>query len=113
MIKYLDENGELAEFEPDEPSLVYGKQLALYGGKLCENVVQATARDLLVESILRLESLGLPVLFHVHDEVIAEVSHEDVEKAREVVQCELSRTPPWAPGLSVACEVRVADRYGK
>ena len=113
VIKHLDENGELAEFEPDEPSLVYGKQLALYGGKLCENVVQAAARDLLVESILRLESLGLPVLFHVHDEVIVEVSLKDVEQSLRIVERELSQTPSWAPDLPVACEVRVADRYGK
>ncbi len=113
VIKHLDRKGELAEFKPKESSLVYGKQLTLYGGKLCENVVQATARDLLVEAILHLESAGLPILFHVHDEIICEVRDEDAGPARESLERELSRTPAWASGLPVACEVHISDRYGK
>ena len=113
VIKHLDRNGELAEYTPSGSSLVYADMVPLYGGKLCENVVQATARELLVEAILRLESLGLPVLFHVHDEVICEVPAEAADLALETVRSELSRTPAWASGLPVACEVQIADRYGK
>ena len=113
VIKHLDRNGELAEFTPGGSSLVYGEKVSLYGGKLCENVVQATARDLLVEAILRLESVGLPVLFHVHDEVVCEIPAEAANLALDSVERELSRTPAWASGLPVACEVQVADRYGK
>ena len=46
-IRYLDDCGLESEFIPTEPSIVYGRDTTLYGGKLCENVVQATARDLL------------------------------------------------------------------
>ena len=112
-IRFLDENGQEAEFVPDGPAMVYGRCASLYGGKLCENVVQATARDLLVEAILRLENCGIPVLFHVHDEVVVEVPNEEVNSALEIVRRELSYSPTWASGLPVACEVWAADRYGK
>jgi DNA polymerase len=44
-----------------------------YGGKLSENLVQAVARDLLTESMIRLESSGYTIVAHAHDEVICEV----------------------------------------
>ncbi len=47
--------------------------LRTYGGKLTENVVQAIARDILAEVLLRLDAEGARVVFHVHDEVVVEV----------------------------------------
>ncbi len=43
-----------------------------YGGKLTENVVQAIARDILGIVILRARKAGLPVVFHIHDEIVVE-----------------------------------------
>jgi DNA polymerase len=112
-IRYLDDWGEEAEFTPKEPSLTYGCKEALYGGKLCENLAQAVARDLLVEAILRIEARHCPVIFHVHDEVVVEVEKDRAQEAQGVIEEELSRVPTWAAGLPIGCEVSVKEKYGK
>ena len=67
-----------------------------YGGKLTENIVQATARDCLAEVLDRLDRKGLPVVFHVHDEVVVEAYYSQVLNEIE----DIFGTPmPWAPGL--------------
>ena len=45
-----------------------------YGGKLVENIVQATARDILGAVILKAEDRGLPIVFHIHDEIIVDAA---------------------------------------
>lgn len=77
-----------------------------YGGKLTENIIQAIARDLLAYSMLRLDEEGYPIVMHVHDEAICEVSLESSEKDLENM-CEImGEDVPWAPGLPL-----VADGY--
>lgn len=68
-----------------------------YGGKLVENIVQAIARDILGEILIRAEERGYPVVFHIHDEVIVEadpaaITLTDVEKM-------FSEPIDWADGL--------------
>lgn len=67
-----------------------------YGGKLTENIVQAIARDCLAETLRRVHSLGLQVVFHVHDEVIVDAPMDvSVDQI-----CQLMGGPiSWAPGL--------------
>lgn len=68
-------------------------RMQTYGGKLTENVVQATARDILAHAIVNLEKAGYSVVLHVHDEIVAEVpenfgSLEEFEKI-------MSDLPAW------------------
>jgi DNA polymerase len=86
---------------------------ALYGGLLTENLVQATARDLFSEAILRLETAGLRVVLHVHDEVIVEVNSGDVAEAQLAIQESMRSTPLWAAGLPIQVDTQIADAYRK
>lgn len=78
-----------------------------YGGKLTENVTQATARDVLAEALVRLEKAGVPVVSHVHDEVLAETTDQGT------VVSIMTKNPRWAVGLPLAAEADVMYRYGK
>lgn len=72
------------------------EKIRTYGGKLTENVVQATARDILGIVILRARRDNLPVVFHIHDEIIVEAPEgrplADVEKL-------FSEPIPWCSDL--------------
>lgn len=67
-----------------------------YGGKLTENVVQAVARDILAQVLLREYDAGLRVVFHVHDETITEATTDTPLSAIEAI---FSQPISWAPGL--------------
>lgn len=72
-------------------------ELETYGGKLVENIVQATARDCLAAAMLRLKNAGYKILMHVHDEVIMEVP-KDKGSMEEVTRI-MSMNEPWEKGL--------------
>lgn len=80
-----------------------------YGGKLVENLVQATARDVLVDGMFALEQAGMPIVATVHDEIIAECDGDRMEEGIEL----LTKTQPWSSGLPLAVEGFVCRRYRK
>ena len=67
-----------------------------WGGKLTENIVQAVARDCLAETMTNCMDAGFPVVFHIHDELVMEVSSED--KLKEI-QDIFAIVPKWADKL--------------
>jgi len=83
-----------------------------YGGKWVENIVQAIARDILAESMKRLEVSGYPIVMHVHDEVVCEVpeTHKD---ALAIVEDLMGEPVKWAPGLPLAADGFETNFYKK
>lgn len=86
-------------------------RIETYGGKLTENIVQATARDILAHAIARLERSGYPVVMHIHDEVVTEVP--EGRGSVEELCALMSQAPPWADGLPLAAEGFESTYYRK
>lgn len=87
------------------------KDCDTYGGKLVENIVQATARDCLAYSMLKLEEAGYKIIMHVHDEVIIEIENErnELENITEIMGQEI----PWAKGLPLRADGYECEYYQK
>ena len=72
-------------------------RIETWGGRIFENLVQATARDCLRDTMLRLDEAGWDIRAHVHDEVIC-VEPYTGRSVEEM--CEIFSTPiTWAPDL--------------
>lgn len=82
--------------------------LDTWGGKLTENIVQATARDILAEAVERLEAAGYPVVFHIHDEVVVEAEDLGDRESNEAQLRDVARIMgapvSWAPDLPLKAE---------
>ena len=114
---------DLAENRWGGPSLSYlgvnqetkkWERIETYGGKLVENAIQAIARDCLAEAIESVEAAGLPVVFHIHDEVVIETVRfgTDAEMLRRVTDL-MTRPISWAPGLPLKAEGWVGQYFKK
>lgn len=83
----------------------------IWGGLLTENVVQATARDLMATAMMALELKGYNVILSVHDEIISEVP-DDFGSLEEMIDI-MTRCPSWADGCPINAEGKVGKRYRK
>ena len=77
---------------------------------IVSNCVQAVARDVFADSLLRLRRVGVDVVFHVHDEAVCEVAPGTDPHEIERI---MSITPDWLPGCPLAAEAVVTKRYCK
>lgn len=86
----------------------------IWHGVLAENATQACCADLLRAAIVRCVSEGLPLVGHVHDELVAEVTgeREGVEVAQALKRVMLD-PPGWAEGLPLAVETNVRRCFAK
>lgn len=85
-------------------------RLESYGPKFVENIVQATARDILVEAMRRLETAGYPIVMHVHDEAVIEAP---ADASLDDICAIMGQTPAWAEGLLLRADGYVCDFYQK
>lgn len=85
-------------------------RLESYGPKFVENIVQATARDILVEAMRQLEAVGYQIVMHVHDEAVIEAP---ADSSLEDICAIMGQTPAWAGGLLLRADGYVCDFYQK
>ena len=85
-------------------------RLESYGPKFVENIVQATARDILAEAMLRLNAAGYRIVMHVHDEAVIEAPPDT---SLEDICSVMGQTPTWASGLLLRADGYVCDFYKK
>ena len=84
------------------------ERLETYSGKLVENIVQATARDLLFYAMKNLSRYFM--VGHIHDEIILECPEDT--KLEELCQ-EMAITPDWAKGLLLRADGYACQFYKK
>ena len=70
------------------------ERIESYGPKFVENIVQATARDILCYAMKTLRHCS--IVMHIHDELVIEA---DSDISLEFICKQMSKTPPWANGL--------------
>lgn len=81
-----------------------------YGGKLVENIVQAVARDLLSEAMVRLTKAGYNIVMHVHDECICEVPEGQADAHLNRMNNIMAENPEWTKILPMGIPLK-ADGY--
>jgi DNA polymerase len=86
-------------------------EISLWGGAIVENVVQALARIVVGEQMLKI-SQKYPVALTVHDAAVCVVPEGEIKEAVKFVTDIMSTTPDWAKTLPVACEAKYAYSYG-
>ena len=87
------------------------ERLETFGGKLVENIVQAIARDLLASAMMNVANAGYDIVFHVHDEIIAEVP--DGQGSVDEMCMLMSINPDWADGILLSADGYECEYYRK
>ena len=87
------------------------ERLETFGGKLVENIVQAIARDLLASAMINVANAGYNIVFHVHDEIIAEAP--DGQGSVDEMCMLMSINPDWADGIPLSADGYECEYYRK
>lgn len=85
----------------------------LYGGLQCENIVQAIARDIMVDRMFAAEANGYTIILTVHDELLTEVKASRTDLNEKHFEGIMSILPEWAEGLPLAAKAWEDTRYIK
>jgi DNA polymerase len=91
----------------------YGEdKIKLYGGKLTENIVQAVARCVMTDGMLRIQA-RLPCVLTVHDEVVVMCPETSVSEDMPWVYEQMVAEPAYMPGIPLKADIDAAVRYGE
>lgn len=106
---FLDDDGHIKFWGQDQTSRAWLCK-ETWGGKLVENIVQAYARDCLAAALLRLDTAGYKVVFHVHDEIICEAPIGSDWRDMAAI---MAQPIDWAPGLLLPADGYETTFYKK
>lgn len=106
------EKGESITYAGVEQQTKRWGRLETWGGKLVENIVQATARDCLAVTMLRVSEMGYRIVMHVHDEIIVDAPVKDIQALDNITHV-MAQEIPWAPGLPLKGDGYETDFYKK
>lgn len=118
MLLHLPSGRRLRYFRPTLTRGRFGREIQYLSPKgrvslspsvLVENLVQATARDLMAAAMMRLDQANFYIVFHVHDSIVAEIDKRDVDGPQRMAAI-MSEVPEWAKGLPVAVGNQVSER---
>ena len=85
--------------------------ISLWGGSVVENIVQALARIVIGEQIIKVNKKYKPVLT-VHDAIVCVAPEKEAQEALDFIMQTMSQPPEWGKTLPVTCEGDYADNYG-
>lgn len=103
-IKYMGQNQTTQKWE----------EVNTYGGKLVENLTQATARDCLGCAMMKLAERGLMPSFHIHDEVVIPISAENAEETLKTIEdIMVLDGVAWKEGLPLTADGYLTYYYKK
>lgn len=106
-VRFRVREDESITYEGKLPNNKWG-EIESYGPKFVENIVQATARDILCNSIHNLKAYD--IVMHIHDEVVIEAS---LDTKLEEVTSLMSKSPSWASDLLLRADGYECDFYQK
>lgn len=106
-VRFRVREDESITYEGKLPNNKWG-EIESYGPKFVENIVQATARDILCNSIHNLKAYD--IVMHIHDEVVIEAS---LDTKLEEVTSLMSKSPSWANDLLLKVDGYECDFYQK
>lgn len=114
------QNARLIEGKYGNPAVKYQRPLGknmvwadTYGGKICENVVQACARDIMADALVKLDAAGYTLVATVHDEVIIEHDAATADLHLIMVESIMRTNNSWSDGLPLGVEGFTSVRYKK
>lgn len=85
----------------------------IYGAKFLENIIQATARAIIADQLVKIGNAGYKIVHSVHDEFLL-VCHENLaDQCLADVKAIMSTTPDWIPGLVLSAEGAFDKAYIK
>jgi DNA polymerase len=107
----VDDSGQISYMGVNQYTRKW-QRVKTYGGKLFENLCQASARDVLFENLPAVEAAGYEVVLTIHDEDLTEAPDTDDFNAEHLSSL-IATVPEWAEGLPLSAAGFDGYRYRK